>query len=220
MAAYDQKAPILSNVPFDAKLDRDVTVFTKIEELDNAAHCVVYLDEVGEVMNSHEWNTVPNSVRNKLIELRKHHVRLEMTAQKLRQTDVSLKNIVWEVRFPVEKSFPVIGWFCWEARRNDMLCENGSLLRRGDRTWWKSLIGMATVYVWRSCTLEEAESYYVNLLGEGKKKKEEEPGVVTGWRLFDQRMADLYDSKYSIARNFDFTRKKKGVNISTAPNGA
>jgi len=209
MESVDQRAPIYSNVSFSPALARTVTLWDSIEAIGKAEHVVMYMDEVGEVMNSHEWQTVDKNVRNRLIELRKFHVRLEMTAQKIRQADVSLKNIVWEVRFPKEVSFPFIGWFFWDSRRKDMRCSVGSLLRRGDRVWWKTMFGFGTFYVWRSCTLEEAEGYFTNLSGEEGKAHKNAPGAVRGWRLFSQRLADLYDSRHSVAQNFDFNRSTK-----------
>ncbi len=198
--AVRERANIVSNLPI-AMHDSN-RVSATVQELADfyrfGRHCACIVDEIGTYANSHDWQSMPREFRDFMINVRRYHSAVFMSAQRFRQSDVAIKNVVWEVRLPFAVSIPFLGWILPDTHRKSLICEDGSVIVRGD------LPGFGTVIFHQKVDdkdMREIDAMHDKYIVRGGWR-------FHGVRLYSQSLADRYDSRkdMSFVRNYD---KKK-----------
>lgn len=72
---------------------KNLHYFTDPMEIVEKRNCAIFFDEIGIIMDSHNWSSLPSEVRYFLQEHRKRHCTIIATTQNISQMDKSARNI-------------------------------------------------------------------------------------------------------------------------------
>lgn len=164
------------------------------------ARCgTLLIDEAPLWLDARKWDSLDDSARRKIIEHRKDDLYIVSTAQDVSFIDKVYRVLADEIRIVERKSLPIIGWIFPYSKRPTIICCHCGRVRRdgvGDNSsWWKKALGFGTYYRW--------DVFTPNILSQQQdaagKELPQERRIGHGRRLFDIRIADVYDTSRKLS---------------------
>lgn len=173
------------------------------------------LDECDNWLNSRKASLLSDDARTKIKEHRKDHLRAYFTTQHTSMVDRVFRFFFDEVRVVERVSIPFLGFFFPSMIRPTLRCAHCGMVRPdgvGDNEGWRRYLGFATVFFWKVYppdVLGEIESTNASVIEERAGRASQEP-LKTGWRFFNNRMIQIYDTSHKTARRALEDMKKTG----------
>lgn len=170
------------------------------DEIVREARCgTLLIDEAPLWLDARKWDTLSQDARQKIIEHRKDDLLIVSTAQDVSFIDKVYRILADEVRVVHKISLPFIGFIFPHSRRPTIWCCNCGRMRRDgvgdDSSKLKRLLGFGTVYIWdvfKPTVLAKEED------ASGSDIPEEK-AIGHGFRLYDHRIADAYDTSRKLS---------------------
>lgn len=170
------------------------------DDIVKEAKCgTLLIDEAPLWLDARKWDTLSHDARQKIIEHRKDDLLICSTAQDVSFIDKVYRILADEVRVVRKVSLPFLGYFFPHSIRPTIWCCNCGRMRRdgvGDESSkLKKIFGFGTVYVW--------EVYKPTVLAKEQDASAsdipEEKAIGRGFRLYDHRIAEVYDTSRKLS---------------------
>jgi len=183
-----------------------------------AAWCgTLIVDECDMYFDSRKFAKLDDTAREFVKERRKHHCRMVMTTQHIRQLDVIFRRLATEVRVVRRLSVPLLGYiFPWSVRP-DVICTHCGKVRTDDgigdqNTKFRKFLGFGTLFFWISyppAIIGEQETVSAEDAQNDDEKRKETKAKGHGFHLFDIRIAKMYDTSSRISQDVQQIRNEK-----------
>jgi len=163
----------------------------------NARCGVLLIDEAPLWLDARKFDALSADARRKIIEHRKDDLLIISTAQDVAFIDKVFRLLCDEVRLVHQVSFPFIGWFWPTCVRPTIVCSHCGRIRRdghGDDRGLKRWFGFGTFYSWSTFKAKDLIDSQ-DTTGETVEPK----SIGGGWRLFDIRIAMIYDTSAKLS---------------------
>jgi len=188
-----------SSLEVDKKTIVDWTDFSNEVVVDS--HCgVLLIDEAPLWLDARKWDSLSPDARRKIVEHRKDDLIIISTAQDISFVDKVYRLLTDEVRLVRSISFPFIGWIWPYCKRPSIICSYCGKVRRDgvgdDSNWLKRLFGFGTFYRWNVYSpkiLAQEQSVSGDEISENRS-------LGSGRRLFDIRVANVYDTSKKLSQ--------------------
>jgi len=168
------------------------------DEVAVGAKCgVLLIDEAPLWLDARKYDALSPDARRKIIEHRKDDLLIISTAQDVAFIDKVFRLLCDEIRLVRQVSFPFIGWIWPTCKRPTIVCSSCGRVRRdghGDDRGIKRWFGFGTFYSW---TTFKAKDLIDSQDTTGEKV--EPKSIGSGNRLFDIRIAALYDTSRKLS---------------------
>jgi len=182
-------------VPKDVKVWRD---FSDADVVDSRCG-VLLIDEAHLWLDARKWDSLSPEARRKIVEHRKDDLLIISTTQDVSFIDKVYRILADEVRVVRRVSLPLVGFIWRYSIRPSLICVHCGRVRADgvgdDSSFLKRWLGFGTFYRWTV--------YSPKVLAmEGSASGDDLPEELakgTGRRLFDIRVAGIYDTSKKLS---------------------
>lgn len=170
------------------------------DEIAKEARCgTLLIDEAPLWLDARKWDTLSPDARRKIVEHRKDDLLIVTTAQDVSFIDKVYRILADEVRLVRKISIPLLGFFFPWSKRPTIICAHCGRVRRDgvgdDSNLLKRLTGFGTVYIWDvfkpTVLAQEQDATGAEI--------PEEKAIGHGFRLYDHRIAEVYDTSKKLS---------------------